>query len=140
MHRLISLLLALSIVVAAGPAAAADTGGPCPAGLSNRLVAEVFFGRNIANRVGVSEQAFRRFVDQDITPRFPDGFTIIDTHGQYRDGDKGPIVREPGKLLLIALDDEAGGMTSIRELIDIYKRRFDQKSVGLITRRACVSF
>ena len=130
--RIGALIIALLL---ATPARAA-----CPDGMTEQTVVELLFGRNIGARVGVSEQAFRRFIDADVTPRFPDGFTVIDMSGQYRDTKRDRIIREPGKLILIALADETAGMTKVRELIDTYKRRFEQQSVGLITRRSCVSF
>ena len=130
--RIGALIIALLL---ATPARAA-----CPDGMTEQTVVELLFGRNIGARTGVSEQAFRRFIDADVTPRFPDGFTVIDMSGQYRDTKRDRIIREPGKLILIALADETAGMTKVRELIDTYKRRFEQQSVGLITRRSCVSF
>ena len=130
--RIGALIIALLL---ATPARAA-----CPDGMTEQTVVELLFGRNIGARVGVSEQAFRRFIDADVTPRFPDGFTVIDMSGHYRDAKRDRIIREPGKLILIALADETAGMTKVRELIDTYKRRFEQQSVGLITRRSCVSF
>ena len=130
--RIGALIIALLL---ATPARAAS-----PDGMTEKTVVELLFGRNIGARTGVSEQAFRRFIDADVTPRFPDGFTVIDMSGQYRDTKRDRIIREPGKLILIALADETAGMTKVRELIDTYKRRFEQQSVGLITRRSCVSF
>ncbi len=104
------------------------------------LVAEVLFGRNIGDRIGVSEAAFARFVDDEVTPRFPDGLTLLDAKGQYRDGRRRVLVREPGKVLLIALNDDADGRARIEAIADAYKRRFNQQSVVTIVRQACVSF
>lgn len=113
---------------------------PCPAGGQERLLAEMFFGRNIGDRLGVSDEAFRRFVDAEVTPRFPDGFTVIDARGQYRDSDRNRIVREPSKMLAIVLSDEARDAPRLNEIADAYKTRFKQQSVGVITRRVCASF
>ena len=96
------------------------------------------FGRSIADRPGVSEAAFRRFLDR--TPRFPDGFTLLDTYGQFRNANRGKIVKETGKYLLIALGDEASDLPRVRAIAEAYKRRFNQHSVGIITRSSCVSF
>lgn len=128
---------ALGIATAslAGPAAA-----HCPDGGSQRVVAELLFGRNIADRPGVSESAFRRFLDAEVTPRFPDGFTLLDTYGQFRAAGSSRIVKESGKYLMIALADAASEMTRVREIADAYKRRFRQQSVAIITRPSCVSF
>ena len=51
----------------------------------------------------MSETAWARFVDREITPRFPDGFSVIDARGQWRDPDRNRIMREPSKLVQIVL-------------------------------------
>lgn len=104
------------------------------------LVAELLFGRNIGDRPGVSEAAFGRFVDQEITPRFPDGLTILDGRGQYRDAQRNALVREQSKLVTIAMKDEPDGRARIGTITEAYKQRFNQQSVGTILKPACVSF
>lgn len=53
----------------------------------------------------VSEELWQTFVDEEITPRFPDGLSILHARGQWRDG--GPdsassrIVREDSRIVLI---------------------------------------
>ena len=103
------------------------------------LTAELLFGRKIGDRLGVSEAAFRRFIDEEVTPRFPDGLTVLNASGQYRDADSR-LIREPSKLLLIALKDEPEGRARLAAVAQAYKTRFQQQSVGTILRPACVSF
>lgn len=104
------------------------------------LSAELLFGRKIGDHVGVSEAAFRRFVDQEVTPRFPDGLTILDASGQYHDRRRDRLIREPSKLVLIATSDEIANREKLAGIVDAYKRSFDQQSVGLILKPACASF
>lgn len=112
----------------------------CAPGQQAMLTAELLFGRKIGDRIGVGEAAFRRFVDEEVTPRFPDGLTIIDASGQYRDTRRAMLVREPSKLVLIALKDEPEGRARLAAIAGHYKARFNQQSVGTILRPACVSF
>jgi len=112
----------------------------CATGQQAMLSAELLFGRKIGDRIGVSETAFRRFVDEEVTPRFPDGLTILDASGQYHDRDRGSLIREPSKLVLIATPDEAGSREKLVAIAEAYKSRFSQQSVGLILKPACVSF
>ncbi|MGX1785320.1 DUF3574 domain-containing protein [Bosea sp. NPDC055332] len=112
----------------------------CAPGQQAMLEAELLFGRKIGDRVGVSEAAFRRFVDEEVTPRFPDGLTILDASGQYRDRERGTLIREPSKLVQIATIDEAGNHEKLAAVTEAYKRRFNQQSVGLILKPACASF
>lgn len=112
----------------------------CAPGQQAMLSAELLFGRKIGDRIGVSEADFRRFVDQELTPRFPDGLTILDATGQYRDNERSKLIREPSKLVLIAMPDDAGNRDKLAAIAEAYKRRFSQQSVGLILKPACASF
>lgn len=112
----------------------------CAPGQQAMLTAELLFGRKIGDRIGVGEAAFRRFVDEEVTPRFPDGLTVLDASGQYRDTARAVLVREPSKLVLIALKDEPDGRARLAAIAERYKTRFNQQSVGTILRPACVSF
>jgi hypothetical protein len=110
----------------------------CTGGASAKPVAELYFGRNIGPRLGVSEAAFRAFLDAEVTPRFPDGFTVLDGRGQWRDG--AAIVREPSKVLVVALSEEAHDRAQLTAIAEAYKARFQQQSVLTMVRSACVSF
>lgn len=111
----------------------------CPAGLEARTTAELFFGRNIGALPGVSDADWVRFVDEEITPRFPDGLSVSDVAGQWRAAD-GTIVREPSKGVMIVLSGEEGEYARLDAIRDAYKARFRQESVMLVQRRACVGF
>lgn len=102
--------------------------------------AEMLFGRNIGNRLGVSEAEWAQFVTAEITPRFPDGLTVIDAKGQWRDTERGNVVREPSKVVLITFRDEVGKRAALSAIADAYKARFKQQGVAVITRPTCVSF
>jgi hypothetical protein len=111
----------------------------CPAGQEAQRTAQLFFGRNIGGHPGVSEVDFQKFVDSEITPKFPDGLTVIDGGGQWR-GDENKLIREASKVVLIVLPkgrDVSGRIEAVR---NTYKTRFHQDSVLLITQSSCVSF
>jgi hypothetical protein len=112
----------------------------CAAGADERVVAQMFFGRNIGGELGVSEVAWDAFVDTEITPRFPDGLTVADAEGQWRDTDTGAIVREPSKQLTVFLSDEARDRAALGEIAEAYKTQFQQQAVALVIERSCVSF
>jgi uncharacterized protein DUF3574 len=139
--RIVTLALVAAVVVA--PALNGEVSAQtlaCRGEQKPKEVAELLFGRNIGNRVGVTEAAWVRFVAREMTPRFPDGLTIIDASGQWRDRDSGKVVREPSKRVEIVLpgsDDDAAKLDAI---VAAYKSRFHQQAVGIVTRPACVSF
>jgi hypothetical protein len=115
------------------PQSCSDAGRPS-------VMAELLFGRNIGDQVGVTDADWARFVDEEVTPRFPDGLTVIDSQGQWRDTRDGHVVREPSKVLRIVLFDDAEGRKSLAAVADAYKRRFDQQAVATILQPACTSF
>jgi Protein of unknown function (DUF3574) len=112
----------------------------CRGGQKPTQVAEMMFGRKIGDRIGVSEAQWSRFVDREITPRFPDGLTVFDTKGQWRDRERNRIVREPSKLVSIVLPGKGEDEARLNEIAAAYKSRFQQQSVAIVVRGACVSF
>jgi hypothetical protein len=133
-------LAAVLPCAAAGVAAAQTPTSACHGVQERRDVAELLFGRDIGRHLGVSETAWRGFVAREITPRFPDGLTVTDALGQWRDPDSGRIVREPSKRVEIVLPGKADDHTRLDAIMSAYKRQFRQRSVGLIVQPACVSF
>ena len=101
---------------------------------------ELLFGRNIGGKLGVSEAQWRAFLVREMTPRFPDGLTVFDAHGQWRDAKNRKIVREPSKIVRIILSADAQATGKIEAITSAYKQQFRQDAVGVVMRPACVSF
>lgn len=111
----------------------------CPAGQESMRTAQLFFGRNIGNKPGVSEADFQKFVDQELTPRFPQGLTVLDGGGQWK-GSENALIREASKVVVLVFPRGVGGMGKVREVRETYKQRFKQDAVLTITQDACVAF
>jgi len=111
----------------------------CPAGMTRAATAELFFGRNVGASEGVSDAAWKDFVDTEIAPRFPDGFTAGDADGGWRSRD-GTIIRERSKRLFIVLAGKADEQAKLEAIRAAYKVRFHQESVMLFEGEGCVSF
>jgi hypothetical protein len=124
---------------APAPPAAAQARIACPTGQSRATTAELVFGRRIDDRTQVSDADWKSFIDEDVTPRFPDGLSVMDVQGQWR-ASNGQIVHEPSKVLYLVLDGGPDDPAKIANIRDAYKRRFRQESVLLVTRTACISF
>ena len=133
--------LAAAAVVSVLAACASAPKAPlaCAAGQSRATTAEMVFGRDVGHDLGVSEADWRAFLDEEITPRFPDGLSVADVQGQWKASD-GTIVREPSKVLYLVLDGGPDDPAKIAHIRDAYKARFHQDSVLLITNQACVAF
>ena len=132
--------LSFILLVAVASCAVAQTQAlACHGAQRPGQIAELLFGRDIGNRVGISEAAWRRFVAREITPRFPDGLTVTDATGQWRDPASGKMVREPSKRVEIVLPGHADDEVRIDAVVAAYKRRFHQHSVRVIVQSACIS-
>jgi hypothetical protein len=99
---------------------------------------ELMFGRNV--RSGGSDAAWAGFVAREITPRFPDGLTVLEAAGQWRDPAAGRLVRERSKLVIIVTPTDASADGKVAAIVAAYKQRFRQKSVGVITTAVCAAF
>jgi hypothetical protein len=104
------------------------------------LEIDLLFGRDIGGTLGVSEEQWSDFVAKEITPRFPQGLSVDDALGQWRDRDTGAIVNEPSKDVTLIVPQSADVKGKIDVIVSAYKARFEQQSVAVVMRPACVSF
>ena len=104
------------------------------------LVAELFFCRGIRGREPLTEAEWAEFAAQIVTPNFPDGFTVFDGEGEWRNPRTGHIARDPTKILLVAVPRTPDLARRLSAVIEAYKVRFHQQSVGIITRDSCAAF
>jgi uncharacterized protein DUF3574 len=91
---------------------------------------ELYFGRNRSDGGEVSQKEFDDFLSEFITPRFPDGLTVIKGKGQFLNSD-GDIERERSVLLILLYPISARNEKSVKieEIRKEYITRFKQQSV-----------
>lgn len=89
----------------------------------------------------VTDRQFHAFVDEFVTPRFPDGLTIQQGQGQYRDA-HGTIEHERSyELTLFYPTSQARRHDpEIERIRAAYNKRFGQESVARVDGRARVDF
>jgi uncharacterized protein DUF3574 len=109
-------------------------------GEQRMLVAELFFGRKIKGGGVVGDADWAKFAAETITPNFPDGFTVLDASGQWRNPQTGEIGKDPTKILLVAVKRSPDLPARLSAVMDAYKARFHQQSVGIVTRDSCAAF
>jgi hypothetical protein len=136
MRRPLPFLVLSAALVATGALASPIT---CSAGLHRATTAELFFGRNVEDNGVVSESDWGQFVDAEVTPRFPDGLSVNDVYGQWRNP-TGAFVREPSKALFLVLSGAPDERQKLDLVRNAYKARFHQESVMLVEQQACVAF
>jgi hypothetical protein len=108
---------------------------PFPADLFART--ELFFGSLRSDKPPVSEQDFLGFLNDTITPLFPNGLTLLTGLGQFLNS-QGVIQQEQSWLLILLYpvgerEDNNGKIETIRGQ---YKDAFEQESV-LRADRCC---
>jgi hypothetical protein len=139
MSRAAAPLLAAAVALAMGGCASVLKSDACPAGQERLRTAQLFFGRNVGDKPRVTEAEFRRYVNEELTPRFPDGLTILDGGGQWK-GEENRLIREASKVVLIVLTKGSDQQPRLDAARAAYKTRFNQEAVMLVTQPACVSF
>src|SRR3569833_1817848 len=113
-------LLAGCATHGAAPGAQAKAPMVCPTGQSRAETVELVFGRNEGDHLAVSEADWRRFIDEEVTPRFPDGLSVMDVQGQWK-APGGDLVREPSKNDYLVLDGGPDDPAKIAHIRDSYK-------------------
>jgi hypothetical protein len=89
----------------------------------------------------VTDRQFMAFVDRRVTPGFPDGLTVQDGRGQWRDA-HGAIERERSYelTLLYPVKEERASDRKIEEIRTSYEEAFAQESVARVDDRVGVDF
>jgi hypothetical protein len=97
-------------------------------GALNFARTELFFGTAKPDGV-VSDAEFFAFLDAEITPRFPDGLTLLKGDGQFR-SDEGIIKEDSFVLILLyPVEDFRESSRRINTIRRLYREAFDQQSV-----------
>ena len=131
---------ALTALAALAPASAHSQGAvPCRAPAQSMQVIELMFGRSVEGRLFVGEREWVRFLAREITPRFPDGLSVVDAAGQYKTAD-GRIAHEPSKLVIIVAPEGSETQDRVAVIEAAYKKQFRQQKVVMVTRAVCASF
>ncbi len=91
---------------------------------------ELYFGRSKPGGGMVTDDEWEKFLADVVTPRFPDGFTILKATGQYRETN-GTIDKEPSEILVFLYPPKTrtSSRRKIEEIRRAYVRQFKQESV-----------
>lgn len=103
------------------------------------VVDRMFFGTDIPSGGHVTDDDWRSFVREVVTPHFKDGLTIFEGNGQWLDP-RGEIAREHVMVIEVAHPASAAVDAEIRAIADEYKKRFKQDAVLRVTVPATMTF
>jgi hypothetical protein len=98
----------------------------------------LYFGSSIPGGGEVGAGDWANFETDVIAHEFPQGFTVIESHGTWR-GEDGNTVREPGHLVVLVHADDAASDAAVRSIIARYRTMFRQQSVLRERTIACVT-
>ena len=122
--------------------AGAQSPSPAPAAVPAPLSAtdatvtlvrtELFFGR-------VSPVDWDQFLAQIVTPRFPDGLTWYDSHGQWQNP-SGIVTKEDSCVLILLHAPTPEKDRYVQEIRAEYKARYHQQSVLRADQPVTASF
>ncbi|MGG2019392.1 DUF3574 domain-containing protein [Pseudomonas sp. S8] len=149
------LLLAALFVTVAGcaspPPAAVHTHAPASSTLQGDATrpaqaqwirTELYFsvGTVDGKEGAVSPARWREFLDKEVTSRFPDGFTVFDAYGQWRDHGAKEPERLSTKVIVILHENNPQNAGNIEAIRLAYKRITGDLSVLRLSQPADVSF
>ena len=89
---------------------------------------------------GVSEAQWRAFLDKEVTPRFPDGLSVVDVYGQWQGVKQPAPQRLRSKMLIVDYPDTQVNRDKIEGIRSAWKRLTGDQSVLRVTQPVDVSF
>jgi len=129
---------ALLLLTACTPLPPQTAASACATPLKPAVQVDLYFGLAAKGRE-IGEAEWAAFLNEEVTPRFPDGLSVVDVAGQYRNP-AGHIARERSKLLVVVVPDAPAHVPKVQAIVDAYKRQFNQLSVLHVERAICATF
>lgn len=91
---------------------------------------ELYFGTSHADgSAPVTPAQFQSFINTVVTPRFPDGLTVLDGRGQWRNDDGGISKEDSHELILLYPLNDRSASGKIEYIRKAYEKTYDQESV-----------
>ncbi|MFJ4370350.1 DUF3574 domain-containing protein [Streptomyces chartreusis] len=139
-----SLAVAGLLLAVGAPTAYAtlDDAAAVPARGEPYIETRLFFGTARPDGgPAVTDRQFMEFVDEEVTPGFPDGLTVQSGRGQWRDAN-GTIEKETSYELILLYPEALAqdGDRRIEGIRSAYEKAFGQEAVGRVDDRARADF
>ncbi len=134
MRRLGVAIAGLGLMAVAGCASAPQSA--CPIGQAQMRTAQIFLAAKAPAKV--SDTDIRKFVDAEVTPRFPDGVSLVDGGAQWK-GEDNRLIREAAKVVLIVLPSKGDPAARVEAVRAAYRTKFKQDSVVVMPPPTCTA-
>ncbi len=141
-------LLALGLAAAGGAATLPlwrqphDVASPrtdCPHSSQRMTRLELVFGMGRKSAPDVTDAEWQSFLDSEVTPRFPQGLTVLQGYGQWRDA-RGHIAKETSRTLVVWFKPTGDSEAAIEAIRTTWIERYRQDSVLKAVGSDCVAF
>lgn len=107
----------------------------------NSVQIRLMFGLTRPDGSIIDGDDWQNFVNSEITPRFPAGFTVIDAQGQWYDAVAHRVTREASRIVwIVAPSSDRNLQPYLKSIRQAYQKRFSQQAVGLAIQSGCSSF
>jgi hypothetical protein len=148
---LVTALLALAVAGCARPPASPASLGAAPTlsgdpghpGETKGWVdTRLYFGLGPADQPGqgISEAEWQQFLDKQVTPRFPEGLSVLNVLGQWQGKTESAPERLRTKMLIIDYPDTQRNREKVDAIRAAWKQKTGDQSVMRVTEPADVSF
>ncbi|MCW5580906.1 MAG: DUF3574 domain-containing protein [Luteimonas sp.] len=102
---------------------------------------ELYFGIGEAGQVAAAgERRWREFLDAEVTPRFPEGLTVVEGYGQWRSPGAEAVERLASKVLVVVHEDTPQRRADIEAIRAAWRRLSGDESVLWARQPVDVSF
>ena len=136
LNRIAALMAAVTLVAGC----AHQPRSTCAPGDTALRRSVLYFGAAIPGSTdSVDGVEWQTFLDTEVTPRFPDGLTWFDAHGQWR-GRDDQVIGEASRVLILLHDDDVATTASVEAIRTAYKQAFAQEAVMVEREPSCVAF
>ncbi|HEY6488477.1 MAG: DUF3574 domain-containing protein [Terracidiphilus sp.] len=103
---------------------------------------KLYFGLGPADHPekGIGEAEWRDFLDNEVTPRFPSGLSVLDVYGQWQGKGQQAPERLRSKMLIIDFPDSQENRGKIEAIRTAWKAKTGDQSVLRVIEPVDVSF
>ena len=101
---------------------------------------ELYFGGGLRKERGDYETVWNDYLDNVVTPRFPEGLTLIDATGQWRVKEGQQPRRGSSKIIILIHQATPEKFRNLDEIREIWKEKSGHISVLKVTVPVEVSF
>jgi hypothetical protein len=113
----------------------------CQPGAGHAMrIFNLYFGRSVASRGAITDAEWRDFRDHVVTPALPNGYTLLDGEGAWRNPRSNVTISEATKILVVAMPDTPESLSVINGIRGSWQHRFHQYVVGMTVQAGCGSF